>query len=272
MNALREVVIADSDAYTALLEKIERERLMPCASYKDRCVKRRISVRMRANGVHTVRDYSRLLDESPGEWEKLMAALTINVTRFFRDASAFAALESQAFPLLRDTFGEPLRVWSAGCSHGQEPYSLAIGLAESIGLNRASIDATDVDVESLSAATHATYSEVALADVPSLRRQRWFTNENPSQANSALRSAVTVSRHDLLRDEMPVSRYHLIACRNVIIYFSRDAQQQLFSKLYHALAPGGLLFLGKVETLIGPAREMFDTVNLRERLFQRPLA
>jgi chemotaxis methyl-accepting protein methylase len=76
----------------------------------------------------------------------------------------------------------------------------------------------------------------------------------------------------LLRDEMPLGRYHLIACRNVIIYFSREAQQRLFTSLFHALVPGGLLVLGKVETLVGPAREMFATVNLRERLFQRPAA
>jgi chemotaxis methyl-accepting protein methylase len=272
VNALCEVMLTEDEAYADLLRKIERQRHMPCASYKDRCVRRRIGVRMRANGLHTFADYSRLLDGHHEEWDKLMAALTINVTRFFRDTSAFAALEAQAYPLLRDTFDEPLRVWSAGCSHGHEPYSLAIGLAETLGLGRAAIDATDVDSESLLAAANGTFSEPALADVSEPRRTRWFSSAFPAQANAALRSAVTVSRHDLLRDEMPVSRYHLIACRNVIIYFSREAQQQLFSGLYNALVPGGLLFLGKVETLIGPTREMFDTINLRERIFQRPQA
>lgn len=262
----------ENDDFADLLRKIERERSVPCAGYKDRCLRRRIGVRMRANGVHTFSDYARLLDSAPSEWEKLLSALTINVTRFFRDDAVFAALETQAYPLLRDSFEGTLQVWSAGCSHGQEPYSLAMGLAESVGLDRFRIEATDVDAGSLTAARAGTYVDSIIEEIPLLRRARWVNAGASSTIKADLRSRVHVLRHDLLRDELPSQQYHLICCRNVIIYFSREAQATLFDRLYNALIPGGILVLGKVETLIGPARDKFDALNLRERLFRRPLA
>ena len=260
------------EAFAQLLRKIERERAVPCLGYKDRCVRRRIGVRMRAHAVHTFAEYEWLLDNVPSEWEKLLAALTINVTRFFRDTKAFAALESTAYPLLRDTFSETLEVWSAGCSHGQEPYSLAMGLADTVGLNRFRVEATDVDVESLAAARAGRYAATMLEDISPARRTRWVSAGDPGVINAELRARVHVSRHDLLRDEVASKRFHLIACRNVIIYFSREAQAILFDHLFNAMVPGGILMLGKVETLIGPARDKFESVDLRERLFRRPLA
>lgn len=261
----------EAEEYAALLEKIEREHAVPCAGYKDRCIRRRIGVRMRANGLHTFSEYSNLLDRSAGEWDKLLAALTINVTRFFRDASAFAALENEAIPELSRTFSDTLDVWSAGCSHGQEPYSLAMAMAERVGLDRFRVEATDVDVESLAAARTARYSPESIADIPESRRKLWLSGDEHAQIGSALRARVTVLRHDLLRDPIAEQRFHLIVCRNVIIYFSRDAQAALFERLYRALKPGGVLMLGKVETLLGPARDTFQPLNLRERLFRRPV-
>ena len=258
------------EGFLELLHKIETERFVACASYKERCVRRRISVRMRATGVHTFKDYSNVLDRTPHEWEKLLAALTINVTKFFRDPSAFATLEQVAYPLLRDTFAGPLQVWSAGCSHGHEPYSLAMGLAEVVGADRFRIEATDIDRESLATASAGRYTDLALDGVSSDRRQRWFSDEGSTTVAPSLRSRVRVLRHDLLRDVMPEERFHLITCRNVIIYFSRDAQATLFDQLHNSLIPGGLLMLGKVETLVGPARDKFQSLSLRERLFRRP--
>jgi chemotaxis methyl-accepting protein methylase len=262
----------DGDEFANLLHKIERERSVPCLGYKDRCVRRRISVRMRANAVHTFAEYSDVLDSKPGEWDKLLAALTINVTRFFRDPAAFKALEEQAYPLLRAHFPGTLDVWSAGCSHGHEPYSLAMGLAEAVGLERFRIEATDIDADSLAAARDARYPASVLADVTEARRNKWISGEDPGQVSAELRARVNVVRHDLLRDSVAPQRFHLITCRNVIIYFSREAQASLFEQMYEALVPGGILMMGKVETLIGPAREKFSTLNLRERLFRRPLS
>lgn len=262
---------SETEEFAHLLRKIERERSVPCLGYKDRCVRRRIGVRMRANAVHTFAEYEQVLDTKPAEWEKLLAALTINVTRFFRDTNAFDALESIAYPLLRDTFSDMLEVWSAGCSHGQEPYSLAMGLADTVGLNRFRVEATDVDVESLAAARAGRYAESILADIAQPRRSRWVSAGDPGVINAELRARVHVLRHDLLCDNVAPRRFHLIACRNVIIYFSRESQALLFDQLFNALVPGGILMLGKVETLIGPARDKFESLNLRERMFRRPL-
>ena len=261
-----------NDGFAELLQKIETEKSVACASYKERCIRRRLSVRLRATGIHSFTDYSRLLDRSPAEWEKLLAALTINVTKFFRDTAAFAALETQVYPLMRDAFSGSLQAWSAGCSHGHEAYSLAMGLAETFGCHRFRVDATDIDRESLITASFGRYNELALEAVPAARRERWISGINRDSVDIALRSRVTVYRHDLLVDATPQQQYHLITCRNAIIYFSREAQSKLFDNLYRALVPGGFLMLGKVETLVGPAREKFQSLNVRERIFRRPLA
>ncbi|MGV3709795.1 MAG: CheR family methyltransferase [Gemmatimonas sp.] len=262
----------EHDDFASLLGKIEREHSVPCLGYKDRCIRRRIGVRMRATGVHTFAEYEAVLDSKPGEWEKLLAALTINVTKFFRDPGAFRALEEQAYPLLRAHFPDMVDVWSAGCSHGHEPYSLAMGLSDAVGAEHFRIEATDIDADSLAAAREARYSASVLTDVSDDRRQRYIEPGDPGQVIAPLRARVNVVRHDLLRDSVAPERFHLITCRNVIIYFSREAQATLFEKLYDALVPGGILMMGKVETLIGPARDKFTTLNLRERLFRRPLA
>ena len=260
------------DEFSDLLKKIETEKSVACSSYKEHCVRRRISVRLRATGHHSFRTYARLLDQSPAEWEKLLAALTINVTRFFRDESAFMALEGQVYPLLREAFLKPLQVWSAGCSHGHEAYSVAMGLAECVGLNGFRIDATDIDCASLLAAAEGRYGAAGLDDIPAARRKRWLSDTDGETMHSGLRSRVTVARHDLLVDAIPERRYQLIICRNAIIYFCRDAQSKLFDNLFNALVPGGCLMIGKVETIVGPAREKFQVVNVRERLFRRPPA
>src|ERR1051325_2836802 len=112
--------------FVELTRKISREKGFGCASYKEKCLRRRIAVRMRARGVHTYRDYARLLDADGGEYDRLLDALTINVTKLFRNWEAYAALASTAIPALWSSENPSIRVWSAGCSSGEEPYSIAV--------------------------------------------------------------------------------------------------------------------------------------------------
>lgn len=247
-------------------------------SYKDRCLRRRIAVRMRACGVHTYRDYAEHLSRTPEEYERLRDALTINVTRFYRNPETWAYLGRAVLPgLLHRTRGR-LRVWSAGCASGEEPYTIAMLLAEAAAaagrpewLAAVRIDATDVDRTSLERTRTARYRPEALVDLPVALRDRWFQLENTEWVVSdSLRRLVTVHAIDLGRDPPPAPRYDLICCRNVVIYFEREVQGRLFERFTAALAPGGYLVLGKVETLIGAAREQLRLLEPRERVYQRP--
>jgi chemotaxis protein methyltransferase CheR len=267
----------DERAFLALTQKISRTRGVSCESYKDKCLKRRLAVRMRARGVHTYDDYSRLLDSDTHEYEQLLDALTINVTKFYRNAETWAAL---ARPHLAERWQARqghLRVWSAGCASGEEPYTIAVLLAElarTAGreewLGRARVDATDVDRLSLERTRAAGYPESAFTEMPVDLRRRWFTAEPPYRPLPALGAILHVFAHDLMREAPPHTAYDLIVCRNVVIYFERQAQERLFQSFAAALGEGGLLLLGKVETLFGPARDRLTLLDPRERIYRKP--
>ena len=255
-------------AFEALTEKISRERGVSCGSYKDKCLKRRIAVRMRARGVHTYEDYGTILDRDAQEYQELLDALTINVTKFFRNVETWNALKPYIEQLAAAR--PKLRTWSAGCASGEEPYTIAVLLAEVLGEaapERASIDATDVDRLSLERTRQAKYPDAAFTEMPANLRRRYFRDGQPL---TQVHELVRVRAHDLTRESPPHPPYDLIVCRNVVIYFERQAQERLFQVFVDALAPGGVLLLGKVETLFGPARERLTLVDPRERIYIKP--
>ena len=266
----------DEAGFRALIVKIERERGFGCANYKDGCLQRRIAVRMRARGAATYPEYGALLDREPAEYEHLIDALTINVTKLYRDAAAWDALRELVIPRLWDLALPRLTVWSAGCSSGEELYTLAAVFhahAERTGtlarLRALRIVGSDIDRASLERARAATYPSEAFIEMPALLRARYFTPQSPHLAAPELRALVEVERRDLLQEPAPAGGIHLIACRNVVIYFERESQEPLIRKFHDALVPGGYLMLGKVETLLGPSRRLFESVDQRQRLFQR---
>jgi len=266
-------------AFRALTEKITRARGVSCDAYKDRCLRRRIAVRMRARGVHSFSDYSRVLDSDGHEYDRLIDALTINVTKFFRNNEAWTALAPYLAERWKARSGA-VAVWSAGCASGEEPYTIAAALAEtarttgqSDWLPRARVLATDIDRQSLERATAARYAAAAFSETPAEVLRRWI---EPAAADgtrtpvAAVRGLVTVQRHDLTTGRPPGGPFDLVVCRNVVIYFDRGTQERLFQVFASALRPEGLLLLGKVETLLGPAREQLRMENPRERIYRRP--
>ena len=263
----------DERAFRALTKKITRARGLACDSYKERCLRRRIAVRMRARGVHTFDDYSRLLDQDQHEYDLLVDALTINVTKFFRNVETWRALAPRLDTLWRARQGE-VRAWSAGCASGEEPYTVAVALAEAARragqerlLGRARVDATDIDRASLERTRAAQYPEAAFSETPPELVARYFTAP-PRQPAPELQRIVHVAKHDLTSQPPPAPPYDLVVCRNVVIYFDRAMQEQLFTLFADALAPGGVLLLGKVETLFGPARERLVLEEPRERIYR----
>lgn len=268
----------DAD-FIRLTQKIALDRDFGCESYKEKCLRRRIAVRMRARGVHTYTDYARLLDSDSKEYDLLLDALTINVTKLFRNWETYDAMGRQVIPELWERTEGRLGIWSAGCSSGEEVYSLAILLhrhaaarGELARLGRATVLGTDIDRASLATAARGEYTEAAFADTPAELRAAYFSPTAPYGVDSDVQRIARFERRDLLRDTVPdpgVGGIHLITCRNVIIYFDRSTQEMLFERFHDALAPGGFLVLGKVETLLGRARSLFATVDPRERIFRR---
>ncbi len=285
----------DERAFKALTEQISRARGFSCEAYKSKCLRRRIAVRMRARGVHTFGDYGRLLDQDAHEYDLLLDALTINVTQFYRNAETWDALAWTHLPALWRAAGGCVRAWSAGCASGEEPYTVAVVLAEaaraaggeqergegeggaSQSLHRVRVDATDVDRVSLEKTRAAAWPAGAFTEMPPALVRRYFSEGPPGAPPPPLRRAVPelqrlvrVLKHDLVREAPPDPPYDLIVCRNVVIYFDRPTQEKLFTRFTEALRPGGLLVLGKVETLLGSARERLELLDPRERIYRRP--
>jgi chemotaxis protein methyltransferase CheR len=270
------LIQGDDAEFRALMDKITRDSGFQCSSYKDKCLRRRIAVRIRAKGASGCAEYSGMLDKDPREYERLMRSLTVNVTKFFRNWETYSAIEQKVVPALMQNGGREIRVWSAGCSSGEEPYSIGILMHKHAaangggGLESVSIVGTDIDTDCLREADRTMYTEAALGDTPADLREKYF----PPVAGlrtmlPEVKRLVTFEARDLLHFQPPFEDAHLIVCRNVIIYLERAAQDALFAHFHQTLAPDGFLVLGKVETLLGEARGLFSPVNARERIFRK---
>jgi len=271
------VTPTEDPGFAALARKISGAGFA-VEAYKDKCVRRRIAVRMRACGVHTYADYQALLDRSPAEYERLRDALTINVTRFYRNAETWNLLRRDLIPrLCAPAFGA-VRIWSAGCSSGEEAYTIAILAAEYLErsgrsgeLDRLAVDATDVDRLSLERAMAARYRPENLTEMPpELVRRYLQPSGSELEVVERVRRRVFVRRLDLSAAPPLRHDYHLVVCRNVLIYFDRPMQERLLQIFTDSLVPGGYLVLGKVETLFGAVRDRLLLVDPRERVYRRP--
>lgn len=259
--------------FTELFAKIERDRGFRGPLYRPRCLRRRIGVRMRARGVDTPKAYAALLDRDPGEYDRLLRVLTINVSRFFRNPETWEVIRTRLLPDLLGRRGRRVTAWSAGAANGEEAYSLAILIWEWLwdagrrwhGIR---VIGTDIDAESLDLARRACYEPIALTETPPEVRRRWFTGTGPYRLKEPIRSRVDFRQLDLLT-EPPGFRADLILCRNLLIYLDREAQGRVFDTFREVLRPGGYLVLGRVETLEAGARDHFEVVDARERVYRR---
>lgn len=267
----------DERAFRALTQQIATARGFSCEAYKDKCLKRRIAVRMRACGVHTYDAYATRLTEDAKEYEHLLDALTINVTKFYRNAETWDAVRPMVAAAWKEREGQ-YAAWSAGCASGEEPYTIAALLADiarvagmEAQLGRTRVDASDIDRASLERTAAAQYPESAFVEMPKAMADRYFTKPAPRQPVPLIKNLVHAARNDLLKERAPRPPYDLIFCRNVVIYFDRPSQEKLFVRFAESLRPGGLLVLGKVETLFGDSRQLLELEDPRERIYRRPL-
>ncbi len=274
----------DKAGFEFLKRKISRERGFNCDYYKESVLERRIRNRMRRANINSFIEYAyieyaELLDRDEEEYNTLIDTLTVNVTEFFRDPSAFKILKNTVIPSIisnKDTQGRKvISVWSAGCASGEEPYSVAILFREFLGDKiegyHFHINATDIDATVLEKAKAGVYSESQLKNVNSLYLRKYFTKEgNMYRISDDIKKFVRLRKHDLISG-MDLKYFDLILCRNVMIYFSRETQEEIFMRFLHALNPSGYLMIGKTETLTAGMEKKLELIDLHERIYRKPL-
>ena len=247
------------------------------SAYKDTYIKRRVAIRMRSTHCRDAGDYCNLLRQSPHELDLLQKALTIHVSQFFRNPSMFDKLRTEILPGLfqerRAHGGGPLRLWCLGCAGGEEPYSLAIILREYFSKElrtvQAVINATDIDAETLTSARQAEYAEERLKDVPAAQKERYFRRSGHLfRLVPEIREMVNFLQSDITHTSGHIPS-DLVVCRNTLIYFTRPDQEKILHGVADSMPDGGILVLGKSETLVGDVRRRFEAVCPVERIYRR---
>lgn len=264
----------EDQIFEALLDYLRVARGFDFTGYKRASLQRRVLKEMQSHNIETYGDYLDYLQVHPEEFLSLFNTILINVTAFFRDTNAWQYLQEQVLPRLlsEKSPNEPIRIWSVGCASGEEAYTLAIVLAEVLGLEsyrqRVKIYATDVDEEALIQARRAIYSVKNLKPIPPALQKRYFEKVGAHHiVRPDIRQTVIFGRHDLLQDA-PISRLDLLVCRNTLMYFNAETQAKILSRFHFALSDMGLLFLGKAEMLLTHAH-LFTPISLQHRIFQR---
>jgi len=256
---------------------LKSSRNFDIGSYKDKYLKRRIAIRARATHSATAEAYCDLLAWSERELDLLLKGLTIHVSQFFRNRPTFEKLREEILPILFERLRREGRrqvtFWSAGCASGEEPYSLAIILKDSFGAElkefKISLVATDINEGILDAARAGVYLPERLAELPAGGRERYFSPQGGRLVLApAVREMVEFRRGDLF-DPAAAMESDLILCRNVLIYFERDEQARILQGFATSLRTGGVLVLGKAETLVGEVRQRFATLCPMERIYQK---
>ncbi|NTV50012.1 MAG: protein-glutamate O-methyltransferase CheR [Geobacteraceae bacterium] len=264
----------DALAEVSLILKMRCDFSM--SSYKDKCMKRRVAIRMRSCRCLDAAEYCNLLRQNEQELDLLKKALTIHVSHFFRNPSMFEKLRISVIPHIfqnANTSQNQIRFWSLGCAGGEEAYSLGILLQEfftrELIHKPVEICAADIDADILLAAAHAEYNEDRLKELPVPLRESYFIPKGAQlQLSSKIRRMVTFC-HQNIMDVRSFEPCQLVLCRNTLIYFTRTEQEKILCGIAHILPADGILVLGKSETLVGNARALFAAVCPVERIYRR---
>lgn len=245
--------------YELFKSKIFQMTKIDLSCYKERQMKRRIDALITKRGIKSYDAYVNALRTDVELMEEFVTYLTINVSEFYRNPEQWKVLENEIFPYLFERFGNTLKIWSAACSTGDEPYTLVMLLAKFIPLSRIKIIATDLDKQVLEKAQIGLYDEKSLKGLPKEFVQKYFTKIGSSyQIHDDVKKCVQFKQHNLLKDPYP-SQCDLIVCRNVMIYFTEDAKKGMYHLFNDALKKDGMLFVGSTEQIISPADYGFTT-------------
>jgi chemotaxis protein methyltransferase CheR len=259
------------DDFGLLIRFIEHTLGIRCSNYKEDYIKRRLLSRMRSTNCITFSDYLIYLKANPAELEKLRNALTINVTEFFRDSDVYDLIKKEIFPALIQQ-RKRLRIWCAGCSSGEEPYSLAMILSDLIVKNpqiSAQIYATDIDKVVLQKAKEGIYPPKTMVKLSESQIRRHFTRLEDGNflVKSHLKELIRFRPHDLMSG-VPVAQWlDLITCRNVTIYFNEQQKDSMARMFHRALGSRGFYIMGKTEYLGRTLENLFESYNSLQKVF-----
>lgn len=272
MRATRSVVDIEE-----LVEFVFSECGTDLSKYRRSCLRRRVSLRMTTVGSDDLEEYMEYLKGHPGEMKLLLDAVTIHVTDFFRDRDVFDTLYNRVFP---EIIGEKLvegvnriRIWSAGCSTGEETYSIAVLLLELLRKERIvlkpRIFGTDISEESCRFAMQGTYADRRVCGIPGRLVKRYFDIDGSTcRVTQQIKRHVKFKVHDIF-SKPPFSALDLVVCRNVLIHFNQQARSTVLTNFYSVMNPGGILLLGKSEAITGPELRMFQLIDARNKIYQK---
>lgn len=265
----------ENPKFEALLNYLRRSHSFDFTGYKRSSLMRRVAHRMRMIPIESYSDYVDYLQGHSEEFIHLFNTILINVTSFFRDASAWEYVAKSIFPWItaRKSSDEPIRVWSAGCASGEETYTLAMVLAEALGMEqyraRVRIYSTDLDEEALNQARQGSYLSTEVVGIPPALLNHYFEQADDRYVICKdLRRAIIFCRHNLIHDA-PMSNIDLLVCRNVLIYFNIETQIRVLVRFHFGLKDSGFLFLGNTEIVPTEMGELFTRVDLRHHIFTK---
>ena len=217
--------------------------------YKEKQMRRRIDTLANKNGAKSYEEYIQMIKSDKEKFEQFVNFLTINVSEFYRNPDQWKLMDQQVIPKLIKEQRKPIKIWSAACSTGDEPYSLAMAFSKHVPLSEIKILATDIDKQVIEHAKVGLYSEKSIAGVPADLKKKYFTQiGNSYQISDDIKRYVTFKEHNLLKDVYPKD-YDLILCRNVVIYFTDEAKDMIYKNFYGSLKSKGVLFIGSTEQI-----------------------
>lgn len=231
------------------------------SAYKENQMKRRINTLIDKHKISGYDEFVSALKTNKDLFEEFVNYLTINVSEFYRNTDQWELMDKVFIPELISKFGKNLKIWSAACSTGDEPYSLVMALSRHIPLSQIKIYATDLDKQVIAQAKTGLYAEKSLTGVPSDLKEKYFTKVgNSYQISNEIKSRVEFKEHNLLKDEYP-KNYHFIVCRNVLIYFTEEAKADIFARFGKSLCDGGIFFIGSTEQIMNHRQYGFERRN-----------
>ncbi|TCN23043.1 CheR family methyltransferase [Mesobacillus foraminis] len=244
--------------YEKFIVNINKKTGINLALYKEAQMKRRLISLYEKKGYKNFQDFYQAMEQDAGLLNEFLDRMTINVSEFYRNSRRWEVLEKQIMPKLLQK-NQRIKIWSAACSTGEEPYTVAMMMSNFIPLSQLRILATDIDENVLAKARLGIYHERSLNEVPEVFKKKYFTEENGYYSISPeVKKSVVFKKQNLL-DEPFGSAYDLIVCRNVLIYFTEQAKDILYAKFSAALKPGGIFFVGSTEQIFNPGKYGFET-------------
>ncbi|MCA1066629.1 protein-glutamate O-methyltransferase CheR [Rossellomorea aquimaris] len=245
------------DDYELFISKFKKKSGLDLALYKEAQMKRRLIAFLEKKGFLSFSDLFKRMEKDEELYDEFLDRITINVSEFYRNYERWKVLEESILPQLLNENKE-LKVWSAACSTGEEPYTLAMILSNFFPLDQISVLASDIDQNVISNAKVGLYPERDLAEVPEMMKTKYFVQEgNFFKLKDSIKKTVTFKKQNLLSDTFD-SHFDLIVCRNVMIYFTDQAKSELYKKFSKALKPGGILFVGSTEQIFAPQQYGFE--------------